>query len=176
MPPFAQDEHTAFPYDEVGAALGDEAAPDSRDEAYGIAARFTELFLRWLILGPEDRPDALGRGPCIPMIAKRAIAASWVINPGLLGGESLRSLAAKTGTNKSDLSELAVKFGDRFGMHGRGQRTASVRLGYAARRQSVNRQVATPPPQAAQGRRRGHGQAITAYGQYVFPFIHEIAA
>lgn len=128
-----------FPYDEIDKDLGEAAKADARDAAFNMAAEFASVYLRWLILGPEGK-SVRHRGTAQQIaaaIAKRAIVSAWVINPTLLRGQSLRAIAKGYGMSRTHLSEMAVAFGDQFGVHGRGQMPVYVRKGYSKRPQSV---------------------------------------
>jgi hypothetical protein len=127
-----QPDCTQFAFDQVEQAIdGIPTQSRLKDEAYAIAARGAHEYIRWLILGP-DRPGCVSTDrPYMPIIAKRAVAAAWVISPALFAGKSMREVARSVGMSKSQLDTLMGQFGFIFRMHGRGQLPAAVRRRYA---------------------------------------------
>lgn len=133
-----------FPYEDVEAALS--AAPEMNEKELQewIEARAREMtqdafrvFLQWLTEGD------FRCAKFTPQIARRLIGAAWAIDPNLFDGLSLSELSQCNGIDchKSSLSEYAVNFRDKFGVHNRGMPSNASRAKYrqAALRRSKGR-------------------------------------
>jgi len=129
------DACTQFPYSDVESSIdGPPSDPNElRDAAYSIAARGAHEYMRWLILGPSHAGITCTQSPYMPIIAKRAVAAAWVIDPSLFAGRSMRHVARAVGMSKSQLDTLILQFSFIFRMHGRGQMPVSRRALYISR-------------------------------------------
>ena len=74
--------------------------------------------LTWLTMGDVN---SAGYGQTL---MRKTIAMCWVMRPDLFGGLALSEIAKSKGVNvyKQSLSKQAIKFSEKFGIKGRGQR------------------------------------------------------
>mgnify|MGYP003152540422 CR=1 FL=1 len=106
---------TPFDYDEVDPA--DEPPSFEPDEVQKLGEILREV-ITWLVQGDQG---SAGYGKTV---MRKTIAMSWVLRPELFNGEPLSEIAKKEGINvyKQSLSKQAIRFSERFGVKGRGQR------------------------------------------------------
>ena len=134
---------TEFDFSAIEHAFGEAQVQEVRALAFQIATRAAIAYTRWLLFGRRETiGGGEGKAPLaleikLPMIAKRALASAWVVNPGLFSGRGLRGMARELDISKSQLSDAALSFSQQFTIHGRGQKTESVRARYRSRPQSI---------------------------------------
>ena len=107
--PFSE-EATQFDY-------GEEEQTVDPDQVRELGEALREV-MTWLVMG--DR-DSKGYGQTV---MRKTIAMVWVLRPELFDGKPLSTIAREKGVNvyKQSLRRQAIKFAERFGVKGRGQR------------------------------------------------------
>lgn len=109
------EQCTPFDYDAVEESY--EPPMYEPDEVQKLGEILREV-ITWLVQGDKE---SAGYGKTV---MRKTIAMSWVLRPELFNGEPLSEIAKKEGINvyKQSLSKQAIRFSERFGVKGRGQR------------------------------------------------------
>lgn len=104
-----------FDYSEVDAI--DEEPCIDPTHVENLADTLREI-LTWLTMGDIQNP-AYGQ-----TVMRKTIAMCWVMRPELFQGKALSEIAKASGIKvyKQSLSKQAIKFSQKFGIKGRGQR------------------------------------------------------
>lgn len=106
---------THFDYNEVDMVEEEPAIDPTHVE--NLAEALREM-LTWLTMGDIQNP-AYGQ-----TVMRKTIAMCWVMRPELFEGKALSEIAKAKGIKvyKQSLSKQAIKFSQKFGVKGRGQR------------------------------------------------------
>ena len=102
-----------FPYEEVERNLGEPV--DARGEEMARLVQAVNALIRYLVPAEPKRPTHAAH------IGRRTLAMAWVLQPGLVGGKSLRQLARAMGCTPQSLSTHAAEFSRMFNVVNRGQ-------------------------------------------------------
>lgn len=114
--PLAPDGGTVdFSWDDVARSLGEieeatQGSPAARELAGVAIRRLLEFLVRSANTPEMDR-----------VIGRRALALAWCINPEIVGGKSLQTLATGLGLTRAALSAHASAAAHSFGNYNRTQ-------------------------------------------------------